>query len=57
MKIAVSSSGNDLSSSVDPHFGRCPRFIIVETETMEFEIVPTQLWGQPMAPVSQPPSS
>ncbi len=45
MKIAVSSSGNDLSSSVDPHFGRCPRFIIVETETMEFEIVPNTAVG------------
>lgn len=37
MKIAVSASGNDLESLVNPLFGRCPYFIIVDTEDMSFE--------------------
>ena len=37
MKIAVSSSGNDLDSQVDPRFGRCAYFVIVETDDMAFE--------------------
>ena len=37
MKIAVSSSGRDLDSQVDPRFGRCAYFVIVETEDMSFE--------------------
>ena len=37
MKIAVSSSGKDLDSQMDPRFGRCAYFVIVETEDMSFE--------------------
>ncbi len=37
MKIAISSSGKDLDSQVDPRFGRCAYFIIVETDDMSFE--------------------
>ena len=37
MKIAVSSSGMDLDSHVDPRFGRCACFVIVETDDMSFE--------------------
>jgi len=37
MKIAVSSSGKDLDSHVDPRFGRCACFVIVETDDMSFE--------------------
>ncbi len=39
MKIAVSSSGQELDSRVDPRFGRSAHFIIVEPETMQFEAV------------------
>lgn len=39
MKIAVSATGPDLDAEVDPRFGRCQYFIIVEPETMQFEIV------------------
>jgi len=39
MKIAVSASSPELDSSVDPRFGRCPYFLIVDPETMEFEAV------------------
>lgn len=37
MKIAITASNPDLSSPVDPRFGRCPYFIIVDPDTMEFE--------------------
>jgi predicted Fe-Mo cluster-binding NifX family protein len=37
MRIAVSAQGPDLSAQIDPRFGRCQYFIIVDTETMEFE--------------------
>jgi len=37
MKIAVSNSGRDLDSQVDPRFGRCAYFVIVETDDMSFE--------------------
>jgi len=39
MKIAITSRGNDLSAEIDPRFGRCQYFVIVDTETMEFESV------------------
>ena len=39
MKVAIPTSGDDLSGTVEPRFGRCPRFIVVDTETMEFEVV------------------
>jgi predicted Fe-Mo cluster-binding NifX family protein len=39
MKVAVSSSGKDLNAPLDPRFGRCPYFVIVETEDMTFEVL------------------
>ena len=32
MKIAISSTGKDITSQVDVRFGRCPYFIIVDIE-------------------------
>jgi predicted Fe-Mo cluster-binding NifX family protein len=37
MKVAVSSSGKNLDSQIDPRFGRCAYFIIVNTDDMSFE--------------------
>ena len=39
MKIAVAASGNTLDAQVDPRFGRCAWFVIVESDTMAFEAV------------------
>jgi len=39
MKIAISSAGNDLDSQIDPRFGRALFFIIVDSETMTFEVI------------------
>ena len=37
MKLAISSTGNDLASDVDSRFGRCQYFIIYDTDTKDFE--------------------
>jgi len=42
MKIAISSTGNDLLSQVDPRFGRCQKFLIFDSETLGFEAVPNE---------------
>jgi predicted Fe-Mo cluster-binding NifX family protein len=39
MKICVTSEGDNLGSKVDPRFGRCQYFIIVNTDTMQFEAI------------------
>jgi predicted Fe-Mo cluster-binding NifX family protein len=39
MKIAISSTGQTLDSQVDQRFGRAAYFIIVDTESMEFEVI------------------
>lgn len=40
MKIAVSSTGTELTSLVDPRFGRCPYFIIVDNNSLSFKALP-----------------
>ncbi len=37
MKVAVSSTGKNFDSAIDPRFGRCSWFVIVETEDKSFE--------------------
>jgi predicted Fe-Mo cluster-binding NifX family protein len=39
MKIVVTSSGVDLEAEAHPAFGRCPIYIFVDAETMQFEAV------------------
>jgi len=37
MKIAVSATGTTLDAQVDPRFGRCQYFVIVDPGMMQFE--------------------
>jgi predicted Fe-Mo cluster-binding NifX family protein len=37
--IAISATGNTLDSEVDPNFGKAKWFILVNTETMEYEAI------------------
>lgn len=39
MKVAVCSTGNTLDAMVDPRFGRCAYFVIVDTETFDASAV------------------
>ncbi len=48
MKICITSQGDTLQSQVDPRFGRCAYFLIVDTETMDTETISnsqTQVMG------------
>ena len=39
MRIAVTTQGNDLRAQIDCRFGRAPKFLVVDTETMRFDSV------------------
>jgi predicted Fe-Mo cluster-binding NifX family protein len=39
MRIAISSSGPDLDAQVDPRFGRCQCFVVVNPATEELEVL------------------
>ncbi|NHI83134.1 MAG: dinitrogenase iron-molybdenum cofactor biosynthesis protein [Candidatus Thorarchaeota archaeon] len=38
-KICVTSTGKTLEAQIDPRFGRCAYFVIVDPNTMEFEAI------------------
>lgn len=40
MKMCVTASAGNLDAQIDPRFGRCPYFLIVDSETMKFDVVP-----------------
>jgi len=40
LKVAVSAISGSLDAQIDPRFGRCQYFVIVETETMSLEALP-----------------
>jgi predicted Fe-Mo cluster-binding NifX family protein len=46
MKIVVSSQGESLDALVSPVFGRCAIYVFVDTETLEFEVVPNPAMNQ-----------
>jgi len=37
MKIAITAKGNSLESEIDPRFGRCSHFLVIDIDTMKFE--------------------
>jgi predicted Fe-Mo cluster-binding NifX family protein len=39
MKICVTATASSLDAQIDPRFGRCPYFVIVDSETMKFEAI------------------
>jgi len=46
MKICVSAAAADsLDAPIDPRFGRCPYFVIVDSETMQFEAIQNMASG------------
>ena len=38
MIIAVTAQGKDLAGEVDPRFGRAKHFLLVDSETMDFQV-------------------
>lgn len=40
MKVAITSTGNTLDSTLDQRFGRCTCFVIYNTETKGIEFIP-----------------
>ena len=40
MKIAASATDGQLDASIDPRFGRCQYFVLVDSDTMNFEAFP-----------------
>lgn len=39
MKIAVTAKGKDLDAEIDPRFGRALYIIIIDSESMEYEVI------------------
>lgn len=42
MKIAFTTSGDNLDSPLEPRFGRAPRFLVYDDESKDVEIVDNQ---------------
>jgi len=39
MKIAISATVGNLDAMIDPRFGRCPYFVILDSDTLQFEVI------------------
>lgn len=46
MKIAVAATGDNLEAPCDPRFGRSTYFLIVDSETMAFSVIPNNAAAQ-----------
>lgn len=42
MKIAITAQGSTLDAAMDPRFGRCEHFVIVDLETESYEAFPNE---------------
>lgn len=42
MKIAFTTTGDDLAASVDRRFGRAAKFLVVDSDTEAFEVIDNQ---------------
>ncbi len=42
MKIAFSTSGSDLNAALDTRFGRAAKFLVLDLENGEFEVIDNQ---------------
>lgn len=40
MRVAITSTGNNLDSALDQRFGRCAWFVIYDTESKSIEFIP-----------------
>jgi len=40
MKVAITSTGNNLESTIDQRFGRCAYFVVYDTENKAMEFIP-----------------
>ncbi len=40
MKVAITSTGNTLESTIDQRFGRCSYFVVYDTESKAIEFIP-----------------
>lgn len=40
MTICITADGDNLNANVDLRFGRCPYFILYDTDTDQFEAIP-----------------
>ena len=47
MKICITATAGDLNAQVDPRFGRCQYFVIVDSETMAFEAMANEAIAAP----------
>lgn len=45
MKLCVTAVAGSLDAQVDPRFGRCQFFVIIDSETMKFEAIPNAALG------------
>jgi len=45
-KICISSTGRDLNANVDPRFGRCEYFLIINSENKNYELINNESQNQ-----------
>lgn len=45
MKICISAASGSLDAPIDPRFGRCVYFVIVDPDTMKYEAIPNEAMG------------